>query len=148
MNRRYTRAARSRRMSRARWLAHDSSRREIASMAKDHILSQLHISSWDMVPRKYQEINCTVAAWLKVTVKSLPRLRWYGAYSDEPGSHGMIVGHKQSSPIPPTIYVRCDPRRREILETLFHELLHYYLPDAGEAIVEDYEHRMMGAVGV
>ncbi len=107
-------------------------------MFNSSILTQLAISSWDMVPRKYAEMNNTVAAWLDETPKSLPQLIWYGADSKEKGSDGFITGHKKSVTVA-IIHVNCHPLCSEIEATIYHELLHYYRPGKDEMTISLYE---------
>jgi hypothetical protein len=108
-------------------------------MPKEHILEQLQIGSWAMIPRKCEEMNHAVAAWLEEDVKPLPRIVWYGAFSNEPGTDGMISEFRGDNNLNPVIHIRCNPGRTQIRETLYHELLHYYLPDETELTVRVYE---------
>ena len=138
-NRRMIKASRAGQKAKAQWFMRDTYRREIQSMPKDHILSQLNISSWELMPRKYAEINVMVAAWLRETVKPLPQLRWYGAYSRKKGTDGMIVNHKSTCFGKPSIHINCSALCTEIRETFWHEFLHYYQVDKPEVTIVLYE---------
>lgn len=140
MNRRAKKAFRNRQDKKAVWLSRDSDRREEASMPKQHILEQLHIGSWEMVPRKYNEINHTVAAWLNKDVKLPPRLIWHGAYRKERDVDGILVYKNVKNA---TMFIQCGPSYGQILETIYHEFLHWYLPDVREEGIRKLEETIM-----
>lgn len=100
-------------------------------------MNQLQIGSWDILPRKYREMNVTVAAWLNEEIKDLPRLLWFGAYSKEKGTDGFISNHKRQFG-QPTMHINCSVLSREIRETIYHEFLHLYL-DKPEVTIVLYE---------
>ena len=91
------------------------------------ITRQLGLESMLRVYPWWERANEEIAEWVGVPVKRAPTLY----FSTRMNSDGWLhLRGRQSK-----VFVKCNVYAHEIRETLYHELLHHYIPDGAEDFI-------------